>query len=233
MNDPNLILVIDDEVQIQRLLNITLSAHGYRIMEAFTGKEGLLMAASHSPSLVILDLGLPDISGHDVLKNLRDWYKKPVIILSVRNEEENIVLALDRGANDYITKPFRIGELLARIRAAIRHTEKEGEENPVFTSGRLWMDLNLRSVKVENKEVKLTATEYSLLALLAKNAGRVLTHSFISREIWGNAYEDNAQVLRVHIAQLRKKIESNPSVPEILVTESGVGYRLKLTGDNI
>ncbi|MDP4281809.1 MAG: response regulator transcription factor [Bacteroidota bacterium] len=227
MNEQNKILIIDDEIQILRLLEITLGSAGYSLIKATTGKEGLAMAAMYNPSVILLDLGLPDEDGFTVLKKLREWFSSPVIILSVRNEEENIIRALDSGANDYITKPFRTGELHARIRSAFRQSVKH-EESPVFTSGPLRVDMNLRIVKVNEAEVKLTATEYSLLALMVKNAGRVLTHSFICREIWGTPYSDNTKVLRVHMAQLRKKIE--PEIPafQLLITEPGVGYRLKV-----
>lgn len=218
------ILIIDDEVQIQRLLEITLSASGYKINEATTGKEGLAIAATHHPALIILDLGLPDMEGFEVLKKLREWYQKPVIILSVRNSEEDIVRALDEGANDYLTKPFRTQELLARIRVAIRQSQTT-DDNPCLNFGSLSIDLTNHQVKKEHEIIKLTTTEFSLLALLAKNAGRVLTHQYILKEIWGHGYVDQTQYLRVFIAQLRKKIEDSPTHPKLLVTESGIGYR--------
>lgn len=224
MTSSGTILIIDDEVQIRRLLEITLSANGFKVTEASTGKEGTTLAASIQPSLIILDLGLPDIDGLELLKTLRQWYQKPIIILSVRNSEEDIVRALDSGANDYLTKPFRTGELLARIRVAIRQSQ-ETSDNPVLTFGNLLIDLSSHIVKKDNELVKLTSTEYSLLALLAKNEGRVLTHQYILKEIWGMGYIEQTQYLRVFIAQLRKKVEDDPAKPRLLNTESGIGYR--------
>jgi two-component system KDP operon response regulator KdpE len=218
------ILIIDDEVQIRRLLEITLSATGYQITEASTGKEGLVLAATMQPVLIILDLGLPDIDGLDILKRLREWYHKPIIILSVRSSEDDIIKALDYGANDYLTKPFRTGELLARIRAAIRLSQNNGD-NPVLTFGTLTIDLASHTVHKGDELIKLTSTEFSLLSLLARNEGRVLTHQYILKEIWGYGYLEQTQYLRVFIAQLRKKIEDNPAKPRLLNTESGIGYR--------
>jgi two-component system, OmpR family, KDP operon response regulator KdpE len=218
------ILIIDDEIQIRRLLDITLSAYGYNISEASTGKEGLIKAAIVHPVLIILDLGLPDIDGFEILKKLREWFQKPIIILSVRNSEEDIVKALDNGANDYLTKPFRTGELLARIRVAIRQSEGNPED-PCLTFGDLTIDLANHIVRKKNELIKLTSTEFSLLALLAKNEGRVLTHQYILKEVWGMGYVEQTQYLRVFIAQLRKKIEEDPAKPKFLNTESGIGYR--------
>jgi two-component system, OmpR family, KDP operon response regulator KdpE len=218
------ILIIDDETQIRRLLEITLSANNFRIAEAATGKEGLALAASLQPALILLDLGLPDADGFEVLKKCREWYLRPIIILSVRNSEDDIVKALDTGANDYLTKPFRTGELLARIRVAIRQSQ-ELPDDPVLEFGSLSIDIVNRVVKKDNLIVKLTSTEFSLLALLAKNEGRVLTHQYILREIWGMGYIEQTQYLRVFIAQLRKKVEDDPSKPKLLNTESGIGYR--------
>jgi two-component system KDP operon response regulator KdpE len=224
MTNEGTILIIDDEVQIRRLLEITLSANGYKISEAATGKEGLNLAASIQPVLIILDLGLPDFDGLDILKKLREWYKKPVIILSVRNSEDDIIKALDLGANDYLTKPFRTGELLARIRVAIRQSEGNSDK-PVLEFGSLTIDLANHTARRKNEIIKLTSTEFSLLALLAKNEGRVLTHQYILKEIWGMGYIEQTQYLRVFIAQLRKKIEEDPAKPKLLNTESGIGYR--------
>ncbi|MEI6173662.1 MAG: response regulator [Bacteroidota bacterium] len=218
------ILIIDDEIQILRLLEITLSANGFKISEATTGKEGLALAATGQPVLIILDLGLPDIDGLDLLKKLREWYFKPVIILSVRNSEEDIIKALDNGANDYLVKPFRTGELLARIRAAIRLSQGITDQ-PNLEFGLLTIDLANHIVKKDGELIKLTSTEFSLLALLAKNEGRVLTHQYILKEIWGMGYIQQTQYLRVFIAQLRKKIEDDPGRPRLLNTESGIGYR--------
>ena len=218
------ILIIDDEVQIRRLLEITLSANGYKIAEASTGKEGINLAASLQPSLIILDLGLPDMDGIEIIKKLREWYQKPIIILSVRNSEDDIVHALDNGANDYLTKPFRTGELLARIRVAIRQTQ-ETTDKPCLTFGNLTVDIANNIVRKNNNLIKLTSTEYYLLVLLARNEGRVLTHQYILREIWGIGYINQTQYLRVFVAQLRKKIEDDPAKPKLLNTESGIGYR--------
>jgi len=218
------ILIIDDEIQIRRLLEITLSANGFKIFEASTGKEGVTLAASQQPNLIILDLGLPDIDGLEVINRLREWYLKPIIILSVRNSEEDIVKALDNGANDYLTKPFRTGELLARIRVVLRQSQNIAE-NPVLEFGTLSIDLANHTVRKNNELIKLTSTEYALLALLAKNEGRVLTHQYILKEVWGMSYIEQTQYLRVFIAQLRKKIEDNPTKPKLLNTESGIGYR--------
>jgi len=218
------ILIIDDEVQIRRLLEITLSANGYKISEASTGKEGLIMAATRQPALIILDLGLPDTDGLDILIKLREWYENPIIILSVRKSEDDIIKALDHGANDYLTKPFRTGELLARIRVAIRHSQGP-IESPNLEFGSLSIDLSNHTARKNNEILKLTATEFSLLALLARNEGRVLTHQYILKEIWGIGYIEQTQYLRVFIAQLRKKVEDEPAKPKWLKTESGVGYR--------
>jgi two-component system, OmpR family, KDP operon response regulator KdpE len=224
MTQPDTILVIDDEVQIRRLLEITLSSNGFRISEAGSGKEGLISAATHHPALIILDLGLPDIDGIEVLKKIRDWYQKPIIILSVRNSEDDIIIALDNGANDYLTKPFKTGELLARIRVALRYSQGI-EINPNLNFGKLTIDLANHIARKNEDILKLTSTEFSLLALLAKNSGRVLTHQTILKEIWGFAYIGQTQILRVFIAQLRKKIEDDPAKPKFLITESGIGYR--------
>jgi two-component system KDP operon response regulator KdpE len=224
MNLPETILVIDDEVQIRRLLEITLSSNGFKVSEAANGKDGLIAAATYHPAVVILDLGLPDIDGIEILKKLREWYNKPIIILSVRNSEEDIITALDNGANDYLAKPFSTGELLARIRVAIRQTQ-DISDKPVLEFGTLFIDLANHIVRKDNKLIKLTLTEFSLLALLAKNEGRVLTHQYILKEVWGMGYIEQTQYLRVFIAQLRKKVEDNPAKPRLLNTESGIGYR--------
>jgi len=223
MNKPD-ILIIDDEMPIRRLLEITLQSHEYSVKEAGTANEGLIIAADHSPDLILLDIGLPDDSGHDVLKKLREWYSKPIIILSVQSSEEDIVNALDHGANDYLVKPFRTGELLARIRTALRTSANENSE-PAFYYNGLEIDLSLRTVKKEGELLKLTSTEFSLLALFVKNEGRVLTHHFLLKEIWGASFINESQYLRVYIGQLRKKIELNPNQPKHIITESGIGYR--------
>lgn len=218
------ILIIDDEVQMRKLLQITLESNDYKVLEAANAKEGLITAASHPPDLILLDIGLPDKSGHEVLKELREWYTKPVIILSVQSDEEDIIKALDNGANDYLVKPFRTGELLARLRSAIRGSINE-EIMPIMDCGDLQIDLAARVVKKKNEIIKLTATEYTLLALFAKNEGKVMTHQYLLREVWGPGYINQSQYLRVFIAQLRKKIENDANRPEYILTESGVGYR--------
>jgi two-component system, OmpR family, KDP operon response regulator KdpE len=224
MNENDTILIIDDEIQIRRLLEISLSSNNYKTVFATNGKDGLTSAATNNPSLIVLDLGLPDIDGLELLVKLREWFTKPIIILSVRNSEEDIITALDRGANDYLTKPFRSGELLARVRSALRIIN-EKTESPVLHFGSLNIDLLNHVVRMNNEIVKLTATEFSLLSLLAKNHGCVLTHQFLLKEVWGYSYLEQTQYLRVFIAQLRKKIEENPARPELLITESGIGYR--------
>mgnify|MGYP000984424498 CR=1 FL=1 len=224
MNTENTILVIDDELQIRRLLEITLTANGYRIINSDRGKTGLVEAATSNPALIILDLGLPDIDGQEILVKLREWYTRPIIILSVRDTEAEIVRALDNGANDYLSKPFRSGELLARIRSSIRQSENN-DETRLIEAGNLTIDLMSHIVRKNGELLKLTSTEFALLALLARNEGRVLTHHFILNEIWGHGYTDQTQYLRVFIAQLRKKVEINPAKPTLLITESGIGYR--------
>ena len=218
------ILIVDDESQIRKLLEINLENQDYKVLMASTGEEGIHMAASHQPDLILLDLGLPDINGHEVLKQLKTWYMKPIIILSVQNSETDIIRALDNGAEDYLCKPFRTGELLARIRNAMRHAEVNNHDNKIQT-GLLSIDLNTRTVSVDQEIIKLTSTEYQLLTLLASNLGKVLTHQFILKQIWGPSFVEETQYLRVYIGQLRKKIEVNSNDPKHIVTESGVGYR--------
>jgi len=221
----NKILVIDDEVQIRRLLEITLNLNGYKVSEASTAKEGIVAAATHNPALILLDLGLPDEDGLSVLRKLREWYQNPIIILSVRNSEEDIINALDNGANDYLTKPFRTGELLARIRTALRLSQDKTGTGSLLSFGSLSIDLAGHTVRKNNILLKLTATEFSLLALMARNSGKVLTHQYLLKEIWGHSYSDQTQYLRVFVAQLRKKIEDDPSHPRLILTEPGIGYR--------
>jgi len=218
------ILIIDDEPQMRKLLEITLQTNGWLPKSAVSAKEGLIMAENHPPELILLDLGLPDESGHLVLQKLRRWYTNPVIILSVQKNEEDIIRALDNGANDYLSKPFRAGELLARIRSALRNSVAE-EGDTVLSFHDLQIDLSARTVKKNDQLIKLTSTEYSLLALFVKNEGKVLTHQYLLRAIWGPGYINQSQYLRVFIAQIRKKIEDDPNRPEYLLTESGVGYR--------
>lgn len=218
------ILIIDDEPQIRKLLEITLESNDYKVLQAETGKSGIVMAANHPPELILLDLGLPDKSGHEVLKELRLWYNKSIIILSVQNSEEDIVLALDSGATDYLTKPFRSGELLARIRAAIRRSQALSSEKTIVC-GDIEIDITARLVTKNKEFLKLTSTEFNLLVLFAKNEGRVLTHQYILKEIWGVGAQLETQYLRVFVGTLRKKIETNPNQPKHILTESGVGYR--------
>jgi two-component system KDP operon response regulator KdpE len=218
------ILIIDDEPQIRRLLEITLQSNGFLSKSAVSAKEGLIMAANHPPELILLDLGLPDENGHIVLQKLRQWYTNPVIILSVQKNEEDIIRALDNGANDYLPKPFRTGELLARIRSALRSSNTE-EGDTILSFQNLQIDLSARTVKKDSQSIKLTSTEYNLLSLLVRNEGKVLTHQYLLRAIWGPGYINQSQYLRVFIAQIRKKIEDDPNRPEYLLTESGVGYR--------
>ena len=225
MSSENTILIIDDELQMRRLLEITLESNGYSIIEAVNGKEGINLAASHQPSLIILDLGLPDGSGHLVLKQLREWFTNPIIILSVQSSEEDIVTALDNGANDFLVKPFRTGELLARIRSALRSIDNSEENDSVFIAGELQIDFVARTVKKKDELIKLTVTEYKLISLFVQQAGKVLTHQYLLREVWGPGYINQSQYLRVFVAQLRKKIEDDPNRPVLIITEPGVGYR--------
>ncbi len=218
------ILIIDDEPQIRKLLEIALESNDYKVLQAENGKDGIIMAANHPPELILLDIGLPDKSGHEILKELRTWYNKSIIILSVQNSEQDIITALDNGATDYLSKPFRTGELLARIRSCIRRNSTSDNES-VLTFGDLQIDFVSRTVKRNGELLKLTSTEYSLISLFAKNEGRVLTHQFILKEIWGVGYQTETQYLRVFVSALRKKIENNPNNPTHIVTESGVGYR--------
>src|SRR3989338_175705 len=218
------ILIIDDEPQIRKLLEITLESNDFIVRTAENAKLGIQLAASHPPELILLDIGLPDKSGHEVLKELRLWYDKAIIILSVINYENDIVTALDNGATDYLTKPFRSAELMARIRSAIRRNQPSVND-PTASCGDLKIDFSARLVTKNENAVKLTNTEFNLLALFFKNEGRVLTHTFILREIWAVAYQTETQYLRVFIGTLRKKIEDDHHSPKHLLTESGVGYR--------
>jgi len=219
------ILVIDDEKQIRRMLKTALTGYGYDIAEAPSGQEGLNQTAIFHPDLIILDLGLPDLDGIEVIKRLREWAQTPIIVLSVREDEEDKIRALDAGADDYVTKPFSMGELLARLRVALRHMAKS-EDEPVLVFGKLTVDMARRLVFLDGEEVKLTPTEYEILKYLALQAGRVVTHGQLLRAIWGPNYQEQTHYLRVYVGQLRRKIEADPSQPAIIVTESGVGYRL-------
>ena len=221
----NTVLVIDDEVQIRRLLRVTLERLGYAVYEAATGEDGLQMVVGKKPDIVLLDLGLPDRDGAEVLTSLRTWSTVPVIVLTVRNGEEDIVSLLDAGADDYLVKPFNTGELIARMKVAIRHHAPQESPEP-FVAGRLRVDLLSREVTVAGQPVKLTPTEYGLLRLFVQHAGRVLTHRAILREVWGPNAGEETNYLRVYITGLRKKIEENPQMPQLIMTEPGVGYRL-------
>jgi len=229
MSDTKLrILVVDDERAIRRFLKASLSAHGYIVLEAASGQEGLDGVTAHRPDLIILDIGLPDIDGFEVTKRLREWTQTPIIILSVQEQEADKVAALDAGADDYLTKPFGVSELMARIRVALRHASPSAATaEPVFSSGPLTVDLSHRKVTVNNETVQLTPTEYDLLKLFVNHAGRVLTHQYILRQIWGVGYGQDLHLLRVNISNLRRKIEPNPNRPIFILTEPGVGYRLR------
>jgi two-component system, OmpR family, KDP operon response regulator KdpE len=227
MSNQPTILVIDDEIQIRRLLQLTLEPNGYTLKFATTGNDGITMAGSERPELIILDLGLPDIDGLTVLKRIREWATLPILILSVHNAEGDIIGCLDAGADDYLVKPFRTGELLARVRTALRHRPRN-QEKELFTIHDLSVDLAVRIVKKGGEVIKLTSIEYSLLALFVRNAGRVLTHKYILEQVWGPTFSEEAQYTRVYVGQLRKKIEDDPTNPKILITESGIGYRMQV-----
>lgn len=221
------ILIVDDEAPIRKFLTISLDASGYTTLEAANAKEAISLCALKNPDLVILDLGLPDMDGQSVIKNLREWTQIPILVLSVRADEKDKVEALDSGANDYVTKPFGIAEVLARVRALIRiyGLEKGGIAETVFESEALRIDYVARTVTLAGEPIKLTRKEYDILALLTRNAGKVLTHDYILREIWGPAQADQAQYLRVHIGHLRQKLNDDPAQPRFIMTEPGVGYR--------
>ncbi len=221
------ILIVDDERPILRFLNASLSGQ-YEISEAATGEDAIQAAANNHPDLMILDLGLPDMDGVEVTRRVREWTDMPIIIVSVREQESEKVAALDAGADDYLTKPFGAGELLARIRVALRHSAP-AESNPVFTSGALVVDLARRLVTIGGQEVELTPNEYDILCALAQHAGKVLTHRQLLRTVWGSAYESERHILRVNVSNLRRKIEHDPAKPEHIITEPGVGYRLRVT----
>lgn len=222
------ILVVDDERGIRRFLRASLNAHGYQVLEAATGQQGIEAATSDRPDLIILDLGLPDLDGVDVTRQLREWSPVPIVILSVRGRDEDKIAALDAGADDYLTKPFSTGELLARIRVAMRHAARTVDE-PVITAGDLVVDVAHRAVTVGGREISLTPIEYTLLKTLALSAGKVLIHRHLLREVWGPGYDQDANLLRVNISKLRHKIEVDPTRPQHIVTEPGVGYRLRVS----
>jgi two-component system KDP operon response regulator KdpE len=228
--DKGLILLIEDEPQMQRLLRIVLQGHGYRFVESATGQEGLMQAATRMPDIVLLDLGLPDIDGLEVTRRLREWSDVPIIVISAREQEQDKIKALDAGADDYLTKPFGAGELMARIRVAMRHRalREAGQQESVFILGNIRVDLARREVFLNEKEVHLTPIEYKLLTVLIKNAGKVLTHRQLLKEVWGPSYLKETQYLRVYMTQLRHKLEADPARPCFLINEPGIGYRLKL-----
>jgi two-component system KDP operon response regulator KdpE len=226
---PVRILVIEDEPQMQKFLGASLTSEGYRWLEAKSGEEGLALVRTHNPDLVLLDLGLPDTDGMDVAREIRAISNRPIIVLSARGQEDDKVRALDVGADDYLTKPFGTGELMARIRVALRHAARAKEERtePVLTVGELQIDLDRHRVTVRGDEIHLTPNEYKLLAYLMKHAGKVLTHRQLLKEVWGAAYASQTHYLRVYMVQLRHKLEADPTRPRYLSTEPGVGYRLK------
>jgi two-component system KDP operon response regulator KdpE len=231
VSEPNapLLLVVDDDPPVRRFLRAGLASAGYRLVEAVNGAEALAHAATRAPDLVLLDLGLPDLDGFEVVRRLREWTEVPVVVLTARGQDEDKIRALDAGADDYVTKPFSMGELLARVRVALRHRARReaGDDAGPVQAGNLVVDLARRVVTVAGEEAHLTPIEYRLLALLARHAGRVLTHEQILREVWGPGYASQHHYVRVYMAQLRAKLEQDPSRPKVLVTEPGVGYRLR------
>lgn len=221
------VLVVDDERAIRRFLQVSLTANGHTVFEAANGQEALELVVAHRPDLIILDLGLPDLDGIEVVRRLREWTQTPIIILSVREHETDKIAALDAGADDYLTKPFNVGELMARLRVALRHAVHPND-TPIFTTGELAVDLARRVVSLRGQEVQLTPTEYDLLKLLVTHAGKVLTHHQLLRQVWGMGYDDETHLLRVNISNLRRKIEADPARPAYILTEPGVGYRLRM-----
>jgi two-component system KDP operon response regulator KdpE len=228
MTDPGaLVLVVEDEPQMRRFIRSSLTSHGYRLVETETAREAIALASSHNPDLILLDLGLPDGDGLDVTRELRQWSKTPIIVISARGREDDKVVALDAGADDYLTKPFGVNELLARMRVALRHARSAETPSEAFEFGNLRIDLARRVTTLGEREVHLTPIEYRLLVLLARHAGKVLTHRQILSEVWGPSSANQTHYVRVHMAELRKKIEEDPARPKLIVTEPGVGYRLR------
>ncbi len=230
MNNPK-ILIVDDEDAIRKFLYVTLTSQSYTVIEAKRGNDALSAAATYKPDTIVLDLGLPDIDGIEVTRLIRQWSHVPIIILSVRGSEKDKIAALDAGADDYLTKPFGVGELLARLRAALRRITQTNEE-PIFTSGKLKVDLAQRIVTLSDNEIQLTPNEYELLRVLVSNVGRVLTHRSLLRTVWGLEYGDEIHMLHVNISNLRRKIETDPARPQFIITEPGVGYRFRLKDNN-
>lgn len=224
MSNGAYILIIDDDPQLQKILNVSLSAHGYSVHEALTGADGIKCAAALLPELLIIDLGLPDMDGKTVVKSIRKWSVTPIIVLSARDQEKEKIAALDAGANDYVTKPFGMGELMARVRVSLRSAV--GENGAKVICGDLAVDLAARRVTVNETEIKLTPTEYEIIKLLAQHRGKVLTHRQLLESVWGHGYQEDTHYLRVYIGQIRRKIEANPNRPQYIKTESGIGYRL-------
>lgn len=222
------IVIIEDDPAIRRFLHTGLTAQGFKSFEAETGKQGIIEASIRKPDFIILDLGLPDIDGVDVIKHIREWSTLPIIILSARNSEQHKIEALDAGADDYLTKPFSLGELLARIRAALRRSSISSEQHELFHTGVLTVDLFKRQVLLNNEEIHLTPIQYRLLSVLVKNAGKVLTHQYLLKEVWGPGYKENSHYLRIYMSQLRQKLEIDSTQPQYLLTESGIGYKLKI-----
>lgn len=219
------VLVIDDELQIRKLLRVSLGAHGYDVREAATGGDGINEIVNFKPDIIVLDLGLPDFDGKSVVKTVREWSQVPIIILTARDQEQEKIEALDAGADDYLTKPFSVGELMARMRVSLRRSA-HAENEPVIVCSELAVDVAQRRVTVGGREVKLTPTEYDIIKVLAQNAGKVMTHKQLLKAVWGTAFNEDTHYIRVYIGQLRRKIEEDPSRPRYIVTESGVGYRL-------
>ena len=232
--EKGLVLLVEDEIQMRRFLRVILESEGYRLVESEKAADGLVQAATRNPDVVLLDLGLPDLDGLEVLRRLRAWSQVPVIVISAREQEHDKVTALDSGADDYLTKPFGVEELLARIRAAIRHAQRRqaGSEESVFAAGTLRVDFSKRQVFVSDREIHLTPLEYKLLLVLVRNAGKVLTHRQLLKEVWGPSYIEHTQYLRVYMTQLRHKLEQDPARPCFLINEPGVGYRFKYDPTN-
>jgi two-component system KDP operon response regulator KdpE len=224
---PPVVVLIEDDREIRHWLRVVLEAEGYRLFFAETGEQGLTETASRQPDVVLLDLGLPDLDGVDVIRRIRDWSKLPILVISARGQEQDKVDALDAGADDYVSKPFGTKELLARMRVALRHVSQDGVESAVYENGNLRVDLAARLVYVDGKEVHLTPNEYKLLVTLVHHAGKVLTHRHLLKEVWGPNFVEHTNYLRVHMSQLRRKIEAEPARPRYILTETGVGYRLQ------